>query len=30
LFIVLGWWIALTSDERAHFLEKAKNALNHE
>ena len=30
LFIALGWWIVLNSDERAHFLEKAKNALGHE
>jgi len=30
LFIALGWGIALTSDERMHFLEKIKNTLRHE
>jgi O-antigen/teichoic acid export membrane protein len=30
LFIVLGWWIALTADERAHFQEKLSATLRRE
>ncbi len=30
LFIVLGWWLALTADERAHFMEKIEATLGSE